>query len=189
MSFDPAALSSKTMMQYLMHLSTDANERGGWFGVGPGGRGPLSEFGLMAMLAWAVDPVGEWFLVRLDDSPNYEKLVKLAEKADSGEQTDIEEVARLVWTLPVAIGFDVKNPLSLTAALTTLRTSAMLSLPGALTWAPLEKEYKGIAIVRVQATRAGRQMMNARRAAPGQGAVPAGRLLRDGRRRLLRQPE
>ena len=64
----------------------------------------------------------------------------------------LEEVARLVWTLPVAIGVDVKNPLTLTAALTTLRTSAMLALPGALTWAPLEKEYKGVSIVRVQAT-------------------------------------
>ena len=35
----------------------------------------------------------------------------------------------------------------------------MLSLPGALTWTPLEKEYKGVAVVRVQATPAGRQML------------------------------
>ena len=156
---DPSSISSKTLFQYMMHLTTDANERGGWFGFGGGRRGPqggaLQEFGLMSMLAWAVDPVGQWFLVRVDDSPNYERLVKLAEKEAKGDPVDVEEVARLVWTLPVAIGMDVKNPLTLATALTTLRTSAMLSLPGALTWAPLEKEYKGVSIVRVQATPAG----------------------------------
>jgi hypothetical protein len=156
----PSSISSKTLLQYMMHLSTDANERGGWFGLGRGPNGPLAEAtGIAGLMAWAVDPLGEWFLVRLDDSPNYEKLVRMAERGASGDPVDIEEVAKLVWTLPVAIGVDIKNPLSLTAGLTALRTSAMMSLPGALTWGPLEKDYKGVQIVRVQATPAGRRML------------------------------
>jgi len=159
MRFDPASLSPKTLVQYMMHLSTDAAERGSWFGDGPRDRGPFQELGLIPILAWAVDPIGEWVLLRVDDSPNYARLVKLAEQMDNDESIDIEEVARLVWTLPLAVGFDVKNPLTLTAGLTTLRTGAMMSLPGALTWAPLEKEYKGVAIVRVQATPRGMKMI------------------------------
>jgi hypothetical protein len=162
---DPTRLSSKTLVQYMMHLSTDATERGGWLGDlglrGGNSGGGLAELGLAAALAWAVDPVGEWFLVRVDDSPNYERLVALAERSEKGGSVEIDEVARLVWTLPVAIGVDVRNPLSLTAALTALRAGALSSLPGALTWGPLEKEYKGVSIVRVQATPAGRQMLGA----------------------------
>jgi hypothetical protein len=169
---DPARLSPKTLAQYMMHLSTDAEERGGWFGaIGP--RGGLEEFGLWSMLAWAADPVGEWFLVRADDSPNYERLVKLAERSDNGEPVDIEEVARLIWTLPVAVGVDVKNPLTLTAGLTALRAAALASLPGALTWAPLAQEYKGVSIVRVRATPAGRQMLGPLAGPPRRGRANA----------------
>ena len=31
---DPSSISSKTLFQYMMHLTTDSNERGGWFGLG-----------------------------------------------------------------------------------------------------------------------------------------------------------
>jgi hypothetical protein len=156
---DPSAISSKTLFQYAMRLSTDATERGSWFGAGGPGNQPGEFNQLLLMLAWAVDPVGEWMLFRLDDSPNYEKLLKLAEKADKGEAVDIEEVARLVWELPMAFAVDIKNPLTFGAALTTARISVMKSLPGALTWEPLEKDYKGVQIVRIQATPAGRRML------------------------------
>ncbi len=159
---DPSRLSPKTLFQYVMHLSTDATERGSWFGLHRPVRGPgePTEFALASVLAWAADPVGEWFLVRIDESPNYERLLRLAERMSRADKAvDIEEVARLVWTLPVAVGVDVKNPMSLAAALATARTAAMLSLPGALTWTPLEKEYKGVSIVRVGATPAGMEMV------------------------------
>jgi hypothetical protein len=113
----------------------------------------------MALLAWAMDPVGEWFMIRLDDSAVYEKLVKLGDQADRGENADVEEVAKLVWTIPLAIGVDVRNPLVFAGGLAAARTSVMAALPGALTWEPLEKDYKGVSIVRIQATPQGRQQI------------------------------
>jgi len=155
--FDPSAISPKTLVQYMMRLSTDSNDRLGWFG--PGGGPPGPDVQLMAMIAWAVEPLGEWFLFRADESPNYERLVRMAEQAARGNPVDVEDVARQVWTLPVAVGVDVKNPMTVAAGLTALRTSAMLALPGGVTWGPLEKDHKGVPIVRVGATRAGREMM------------------------------
>jgi hypothetical protein len=156
--FDPASLSSKTLMQYMIRLNSNLEDRQGWLGWfgGPSRRG---EFHPLSLLAWAMDPVGEWILIRFDDSPVYEKLLALAMRAEEGKDVDIEEVARQVWSLPVAIGVDVRNPLVFAGTLVTIRTSAQNALPGALTWAPLEKPYKGVSIVRVQATRTGREMM------------------------------
>jgi hypothetical protein len=152
---DPARISDKTLFQYMMRLNSDLNARASLF-LGRGGRDGLD---LITMLAWAMDPVGEWFLIRLDDSPVYEKLVKLGDQADRGENVDVEEVARQVWSLPIAIGVDVRNPLVFAGTLATLRTSVKASLPGAVTWEPLDKDYKGVSIVRIQATPAGREMM------------------------------
>jgi hypothetical protein len=151
---DPARISDKTLFQYMMRLNSDLNERASLF-LG-GGRDGLD---LLTMLAWAMDPVGEWFLIRLDDSPVFEKLVKLGDQADRGENVDVEEVAGQVWSLPIATGVDVRNPLMFAGTLATLRTSVKASLPGAVTWEPLDKEYKGVSIVRIQATPAGREMM------------------------------
>jgi hypothetical protein len=153
--YDPASLSAKTLLQYVLRLSDDVNDRGAWLG-GPG-RGGES---LPMMLAWsALDPVGDWFLFRLDDGPAYEKLYRLSERAERGEPTSIGETAKVVWTLPVAIGVDMRNPMTFAATLAALRSSVMLSLPGAVTWAPLEKKYKGVSIVRIQATPAGRDRL------------------------------
>ncbi len=156
--FDPASLSSKTLMQYMMRLNSNLEDRQGWIGWfgGPGGRG---EFNPLSLLAWAMDPVGDWFLIRFDDSPVYEKLLALSLRAQEGKEVDIEDYARQVWSLPIAVGVDIRNPLVFAGTLATVRTSVQMSLPGALTWAPLEEPYKGVSIVRVQATKAGREMM------------------------------
>jgi hypothetical protein len=154
--FDPASIPGQTLFQYLMRLSSDMQDREGWFGLRGEAPGPQ----LMMMVAWAIDPVGEWFLVRINDSPVFEKLVRLAERADQGEEVDVEEVARLVWSIPIAVGVDIKNPLTVAGTLAGLRTAALTSLPGGLTWAPLEKEYKGVSIVRIQATPSGRRMLD-----------------------------
>jgi hypothetical protein len=47
---------------------------------------------------------------------------------------------------------DIKNPLTFAALLASMRTAVVLSLPGGVTWEPLEKPYKGVSIVRVQAS-------------------------------------
>jgi len=152
--FNPASLSEKTLMQYMIRLSSNLADRESFFGrSGGGGINP------MAMIAWAADPVGEWFVFRVDDSPIYAKLMELAERADRGDDVDGEEVAKLVWKLPIAIGADIRNPLVFAGTLATIRTSVKASLPGALIWEPLEKDYKGVSIVRIQATPTGRERM------------------------------
>jgi hypothetical protein len=122
---------------------------------GPGGGSAADD--LLSLVAWALDPVGKWVLVRADDSPVYGKLADLLEKADEGQNVDAEQIARLVFQMPVMVGMDVKNPLTFAAAVAAARTSVMKSLPGALTWGPLEKPYKGVQIVQVKATPAGMQ--------------------------------
>ncbi len=165
--FDPSSISAKTLVQYMLHLGTDVNERMRWVAPFGPGRVPGPDVQLAAMMAWAIEPLGEWILLRIDESPNYEKLVRMAEQAARGHQSDIEDVARMVWTLPLAVGVDVKNPMTVAAALMALRTSAMLVLPGGITWGPLDQEYKGVPIVRVGATRAGRRMMGIGPGQPG----------------------
>jgi hypothetical protein len=152
---DPGSLSSKTLMQYVVRLNSNLEQRQGWIGWFGGLRG---EFSPLTLLIWAMDPVGEWFLIRFDDSPVYEKLLALYLRAEQGKETDIDDVARQVWSLPIAIGVDVRNPLVFGGTLAAARTSVQNALPGALTWEPLEKPYKGISIVRVGATKAGREM-------------------------------
>jgi hypothetical protein len=108
---------------------------------------------VMAMAA--LGPVGKWILVRADDSPAYGQLADLLEHIDEGKNVDSEKIARLVFQLPVMVAMDVKNPLTFAAILAAARTSVMMALPGALTWEPRDKPYKGISIVQVKATPAG----------------------------------
>ncbi len=156
---DPARISDKTLLQYVIRLTSNLNDRQELFG----GRAARDSYPLLALLAWGLDPVGEWFLVRLDDSPIYGKLVQLADQANQGDQVDVEEVMQQVWSLPVAIGVDVRNPLAFAGTLATARNAVLASLPGGLTWEPLEKEYQGVSIVRIQATPSGRSMLFAPR--------------------------
>ncbi len=157
--FDPASLSSKTLMHYVMRLNSNVKERPSLIGV-YSRPGEDTERIALSLLVWAMDPVGDWFLIRFDDSPVYEKLLALALRADEGKEVEFDDVARLVWSLPVAVGVDIRNPLVFAGTLATLRTSVQMSLPGALTWAPMEKSYKGVSIVRVQATKVGRAMVS-----------------------------
>src|SRR5262249_3387106 len=151
---DLGSISPKTIGQFMMHVSPNVGDRGnliGMFGFGMGrGRGAADD--LMMLLASALDPVGKWVLVRADDSPVYGELADLLERSNEGQNVDAERIGRLVFQMPVMVGMDVKNPLTFAAALAAARTSVMKSLPGALTWEPLEKPYKGVEIVQVKAT-------------------------------------
>jgi hypothetical protein len=153
---DLAAVSPKTVVQFLMHLSPNVGDRGalltdlGLFGRGGPGGGDL-----LTLLAWGLDPVGKWVLVRADDSPVYGQLADLLDRAGAGGNVDAEQVARLIFRMPVLVGVDVKNPLTFAGSLAALRKNVMEAAPGMLTWGPLEEAYKGVSIVRVQATPAG----------------------------------
>jgi hypothetical protein len=163
--FDPSSISDKTLGQFLIRLSGNSEDRLGLFGLG----GRRGGFDLLALLASALDPVGEWFLVRADDSPVYEELLKLSQRLEQGGNVDTEKIARQIWALPIAVGVDIKNPLVFAAAIAAARNEVMRSLPGALTWEPLEKKYKDVSIVRIQAT--------------ARGAALVGGAFRDGRDR------
>lgn len=170
-SLDPGAISSRTLFQFLMHLSPDIETRGGLLPLGRGG--PGGGLDLMTILGWGLDPVGKWFVVRFDDSPVYGKLVDLLDRQAEGQPIDGEQVARLVFQMPVVIGVDIRNPLTFGGALAAARTSVLKALPGALTWEPLEKEYKGVSIVRIQATAAGRRQVLGEARARGDAFLPA----------------
>lgn len=158
----PERLSSKTLLQFMMHITNDANDREEWFRFGPGfgprrgpGFGPEPELGTLLWLAWAFDPLGEWFLLRADDSPAWGKLYKLAMRQRTRNPVSTEEIAREIWSLPLAVGVDLKNSLTIAASLAALRTTVMTAAPGFLTWGPLEKEYNGVAITKIEATERG----------------------------------
>jgi hypothetical protein len=152
----PDRLSSKTLFQWMAHLSNDADIREGFFGLGPNGpnQGP-DALGLWLWLGWAVDPVGEWLLLRVDDGPSWGKLMNLYERQMLGHPVSTQEIAKQIWSLPVAVGVDLKNSLTAATALGAARTSILTAAPGMVTWAPLDKEYNGVSIVRIQATERG----------------------------------
>jgi hypothetical protein len=165
---DVNGFSATTLFQFLMHLSPGVQNRQELLGLG--GRGELD---LGTLLGWGLDPVGKWAMVRVDDSPVYAQLVALLEKDERGEDIDGVEVARLAFQMPIVLGVDIKNPLTFGGTLAALRLSVLKALPSGLTWEPLEKPYKAVQIVRVQATAAGlREIMGGRQGkAPFQPAI------------------
>jgi hypothetical protein len=162
-TLDVNSLSPETLFQLMTHLSPSVQDRGGLLGLFNHGGG-----GLMALAAGALDPIGKWFLVRIDDSDVYGKLLAQLEKMEAGEDIDSEEMTRLVFQIPVLIGMDVKNSLTFAAILATARKEVMSALPGGVTWGPLEKPYKGVEIVRIQATPTGLDHLHLTARRPGQ---------------------
>jgi hypothetical protein len=152
---DLGSISPKTIAQLMMHLSPNVGDRGSLLGLNRRTAGGGTAEDLAALVVWALDPVGKWVLVRADDSPVYGQLADLVDRVNEGQDVDAERIARLVFQMPVMVGMDVKNPLTFAAVLTTARTSLMKALPGAVTWEPQEKPYKGVSIVQIKATPAG----------------------------------
>jgi hypothetical protein len=161
LTLEPGKISSKTLAQFVMHLSPNLGDRRTLFrvfepGPGPGAGGDTE---LMELITWAFDPVGKWFVVRLDDSPVFAKLAALLDRDDGLADVDGEEVARLVFQIPIVVGLDIKNSLTFGALLASARTAVLKALPGGLTWDYLDPPYKGVSIVRIQATAQGMQSM------------------------------
>src|SRR5262249_10868426 len=77
-TLDPAAIGSGTLFQFLMHLSPAVQRREELLGFGRGG----GELDLGTLMAWGLDPIGKWVLVRADDSPVYAQLAELWDKGD-----------------------------------------------------------------------------------------------------------
>ncbi len=152
---DPGHFSPDTLFQFVMHMSPNIKDRTGLFGeeAAAPGLNPVD------ILMGALGPIGSWVLVRVDDSPAFSKMIELSERAERLEDIDSDEMMRLAFESPFVLGVDIKNPLTFGVTLATFRTAMTLSLPGGLTWEPLEKTYKGVPIVRVQASAAVTQQL------------------------------
>jgi hypothetical protein len=140
---DVAPPTGTTVAQLLSHLSPEAQIRGE---LGHG----LGALGVNKEVQW----LGDWFVARFDDSPVYAKLAALAERGELAGN-NVNEWIDLVFHMPVTLGVQIRNPLVFAGVLAALRTTLLNALPGAVTWEPLEPAYKGVSIVRVQATRQG----------------------------------
>ncbi len=173
LSLDLGGFSPKTLVQLTMHLSPNIGDRREllFSPLRSPGRGREEGSELLELLAWGLDPVGKWLLIRLDDSPVYGRLMKLMD--DEGPGPDGEEAARLVFQIPLVVGIDIRNPMTFAGVVAALRMNVMKALPGGMTWEPMEPEYKGVSITRVQATPAGRNRLMGPRGGVRQPFLPA----------------
>jgi hypothetical protein len=137
---DPAALSPQTVFQLKTHLNPRQEER-------------QELTTLLSIMDGKIsfDFLGDWFLLRLEDSPVYAKLAALAERMDEDPNYDPREGLDLLFQVPLTVGVDVRQPLVLAGALGAVRGTVLAAYPGGITWAPMEPAYKGVSIVRIQA--------------------------------------
>jgi hypothetical protein len=165
---DVRGYSPKTLVQFATHLSPDFQERNFL-------RQQTSLFGNPIGIDW----LGNWAVIRFDDSPIYGELARiqwrreLDPEAPGWDQDDWRRQTELALQMPVSIGFDVKSPLVFAGVLTGLRAMVMNAAPGWVTWEPLPEDYKGVSIVRIRSTLENpmAQHLNAGRKKPLQPAV------------------
>jgi hypothetical protein len=134
---DPGSIPSKSMVQFTTHINPRGN-RAEWTSM-------LSILGGKVSL----DFLGDWCLFRLDDSPIYSKLAAAME--NDGLDKDPRDAIELLFQIPLTLGIEIRDRLLLGAFLGTLRGAVLNALPGTLTWEPMDPEYKGVSIVRIQA--------------------------------------
>jgi hypothetical protein len=139
---DPSIFSDKTLVKYLMHISPEA---WGLFDRGGFGADLMVD---LALRSW----LGDWFAVRLDDSPIYEKMLEsyIRSQMFPDERHDFIEDLAMAFEMPLTIGFDVRSPVIFAGLLTSVRKAMENTLPGAFEWGPMEKPYKGTEIVRIK---------------------------------------
>jgi hypothetical protein len=142
--FDPAVFGDKTFVQFLMKLSPMIREFGG-FSDRPG----LDAVLMNAVLkSW----IGDWFTIRLDDSPIYGQLLEslIRQQLAPGEDEESDKYVEKVYQMPLTIGLDIRNPVTFAGVLTAGRAAIQATLPDTLEWRPMEP-YKGVKIVRIKA--------------------------------------
>jgi hypothetical protein len=144
---DQSPPTAKTVGQLLTHIAPDNPLR---HELTTG----LNALGVAKGAQW----LGNWAVIRFDDSPMYAKLAALYERGRIGGE-NIDEMVEVVFQMPVTLGVQIRNPLVFAGVLTALRTAMLNALPGAVTWEPLEPDYKGVKFVRIQATKQGLGMV------------------------------
>ncbi len=139
---DSSMFSDKTLFKSLLHLSPRLFERD-IFGV------LASDFMVdLTIRSW----LGDWCVVRLDDSPVYAELMESYVRSQMfpEERHDYVDDLALLCKTPLTIGIDVRSPLVFAGVLANVRKAMESTLPGTIEWAPLVPPYKGVTIMRVQ---------------------------------------
>jgi hypothetical protein len=95
-----------------------------------------------------VDWLGDWFLLRFDDSDLYAKIARheIRWEFDPPGTGGADE---LFLQMPVTVGVGIKDPKAFADVLQALR-KWLLARNNAYTWEPLKPDYKGVTITRVQ---------------------------------------
>jgi hypothetical protein len=137
----PDEIPANTLVQLKTHFN-------------PKGESTRAELTAMASIlggAVSFDCLGDWALVRLEDSPVYEKMLEVLNSEDLSSPLDIDprKTFDLLFQIPITVGVEVRNRLTLAALLGTLRATVLAALPGEITWGPLEQPYRGVSIVRI----------------------------------------
>jgi hypothetical protein len=150
-TFDTATISPKTLVQFVSHISTEAPERNHL----------AQAMNLLGGRVRGLDWLGDWFMIRLDDSPIYGRIAQrwLRREMEPQDQVnwdeELRESARLFFQVPLTVGVGIKNTLVFAGVLAAVKSTLNDVLPGAITWEPMEPAYKGVSIVRIQATETG----------------------------------
>jgi hypothetical protein len=142
---DVSQPTATTVAQAFTHLAPDAPVRHMVMSQ-------LTSLGVGKRIQW----LGNWVVLRFDDSPAY---AKLAAMNDRGTPAMNDEFIETVFQVPVTFGVQIRNPLVFAGVLTALRTAFQNALPRAVTWEPMEPDYKGVRIVRIRATPQGMDMV------------------------------
>ncbi len=144
---DPTSFSSKTLVQLKTHISPSADERkqlnAGLKLLGVLDKGSLGRW------------LGEWSLIRFDDSPVYTELIDYVNRSGGlsrlNDTKRMRHATRLVFQMPITVGIEIRNPLVFTGFLAGLKRTLNSFLPGSISWETIEPKYKGVNLVRVQA--------------------------------------
>ena len=143
---DSSMFSDKTLVKYLLHISPQGfDDLVGGAGFGRGGADLMVD---IALRSW----LGDWFAVRLDDSPVYEKLLEsyIRSQMFPDERHDFIDDMVMMFEMPLTVGFDVRSPMIFAGLLTGVRKAMESTLPGAFKWEPMDPPYKGTTIVRIK---------------------------------------
>jgi hypothetical protein len=142
-TIDRSKFSPKTLAQFMVHLSPNAPERREY------GR-MLSGFSRdIPGLSW----LGDWFMIRLDDSPIYAKLAEtmVARELDPQRARNWEDDIPLVFQVPLTVGLEIRNKLVFAGVLAAAKRALTEALPDSIEWEVMKPPYKGVTLVQIKA--------------------------------------
>jgi hypothetical protein len=141
---DPATFQPKTIAQFMAHIAPDAPERNELAQV----------LRIFARDVPGLNWLGDWFMVRFDDSEVYARLAALSVQQELETDTNRnhwQEEGNLIFQVPVTVGVQIKNRLVFAGFLAALRKAVLDALPDGIDWEPMKPAYKGVTLVQIKA--------------------------------------